>query len=343
VLVFVPGIGYVEEQWIQKGVNLLYRQGIQTGSWILIGAVLLAGAFFTLDLIWADVAAEGRWIALRKALGWRSDAVFRRVIGRALLIAALAAGLGTAIAWIVIRSTGWMLPDPRLWAALPVALIALAGLASVPPAWSASRVPPAVGIHRQAHQGRRARPMISGGLVGLAWNALARQPSRTVLAAIGSAISAALLALLLAVTLDQRGLLSGTLLGQFILQRIESYHYGIVGIGFALAALSIFNGELMSISQRRREIGLAKAVGWRTGSVAALFITEGALVGLLGGSVGSLIGLAVFVDLFGAASSSVLPIFLGTAAMAGLVGAMAAVYPAGIAARVPPAEAVRYE
>src|SRR5574341_2508076 len=50
VLVHVPGIGYVEEQWIQKGVNLIYKQGIQTGNWLLIGALLLAGALFTLDL-----------------------------------------------------------------------------------------------------------------------------------------------------------------------------------------------------------------------------------------------------------------------------------------------------
>ncbi|MFH1909447.1 MAG: hypothetical protein ABIL11_19050, partial [Chloroflexota bacterium] len=34
ILVHVPGIGYVEEQWIQKGVNLIYKQGIQSGNWL---------------------------------------------------------------------------------------------------------------------------------------------------------------------------------------------------------------------------------------------------------------------------------------------------------------------
>ena len=54
VLVHVPGIGYVEEQWIKKGVNLVYREGIQAGSWLLIGAMLIAGALFALDLTWAE-------------------------------------------------------------------------------------------------------------------------------------------------------------------------------------------------------------------------------------------------------------------------------------------------
>jgi hypothetical protein len=50
ILVHVPGIGYVEEQWIQKGVNLVYKQGIQAGNWLLLGTLLAAGGLFTLDL-----------------------------------------------------------------------------------------------------------------------------------------------------------------------------------------------------------------------------------------------------------------------------------------------------
>lgn len=350
VLVHVPGIGYVEEQWIQKGVNLSYREGIQAASWLLIGAVLFAGGLFTLDLTWADVAAEGRWIALRKAVGWRSGAVFRRVMGRALRIAALAAGMGTAGAWLVSQAGGWELPDPRLWAGVPAALLALAGLASLPPAWSASRIPPAVGLRTQGY--RRGRyiwprrgspgPATATGLAGLAWNGLARRPGRALLTALGAAVSAALLTLLLAVALDQRGFLSGTLLGEFVLQRIEPYHYAIAGIGFALAALSILNGQLMSVLERRREVGVMKAIGWRTRSVAAQFVLEGALLAAVGGAAGAAVGLAIFWALYRSLPASPAVGLLPPLA-AGLVGALAALYPARLAARVPPAQAVRYE
>ena len=170
-----------------------------------------------------------------------------------------------------------------------------------------------------------------------------RRPARTVLTGIASALSAALLVLLLAVTVQQRGLLGGTLLGEFILVRIEPFHYALVGIGLGLAALSTANGLLGSIFERRREIGLLKAVGWRTGTVAWQFVVEGMLLGLLGGAVGALLGSAVFFSLYRALSPALGWVVLVGMSLPGLVGALAALYPARVAARVPPAEAVRYE
>ncbi|MBU4224385.1 MAG: FtsX-like permease family protein, partial [Chloroflexi bacterium] len=164
-----------------------------------------------------------------------------------------------------------------------------------------------------------------------------------VLTGIASALSAALLVLLLAVTVQQRGLLGGTLLGEFILVRIERFHYTIVAIGFVLAALSTINGLLGSIFERRREIGVLKAVGWRTGDVAWLFVIEGLLLGLLGGAVGALLGSAVFLGLYRMLSPAFASVIVLGVAVPGLVGALAALYPAWVAARVLPAEAVRYE
>ena len=170
-----------------------------------------------------------------------------------------------------------------------------------------------------------------------------RRPSRTLLTATAAALSAALLVLLLAVTLDQRGMLSGTLLGDFILVRVQGFHYAIVGIGFALAALSTANGRLGSLVERRHEIGVLKAVGWRSVSVAHLFVLEGLLVGLTGGLVGALVGCGAGLLLYRQLSVAWVPTALIAMGVAGLVGALAALYPARLAAQVPPAEALRYE
>lgn len=170
-----------------------------------------------------------------------------------------------------------------------------------------------------------------------------RRPARTLLTATASALSAALLVLLLAVTLGQRGMLSGTLLGEFILVRVQGFHYAIVGIGFALAALSTANGLLGSIVERRHEIGILKAVGWRSLSVARLFVLEGLLVGLAGGLVGALLGCGAGLYLYKALSPAWAAMAAAGMGVAGLVGAVAALYPARLAARVPPAEALRYE
>ena len=343
VLVHVPEIGYVEEQWIQKGVSLVYSQGIQTGNWLLLGTLLLAGSLFTLDLTWAEVLSRRRLIALQKALGWRSRTVFTQIVGQVVMIGAIATVTGTLIALALIRILNWQ-PLPLAFViALPFVIIALCVIGSLVPAWSASRVPPVAELQRGGVRYARRQSVSVSNLWQYSWNEIKRRTTRSLLTGIASALSAALLVLLLAVTLQQRGMLGGTLLGEFILMSIERFHYVIVAIGFGLAALSTFNGLLNGILERRREIGVLKAVGWRTVSVARLFILQGLLLGMASGSLGALVGMLAYFYLYRSISSDLLLVILLGISVPGLVGALAAIYPARLAAKVPPAEAVRYE
>lgn len=343
VLVHVPGIGYVEEQWIHKGVNLTYKWGIQTGNWLLLGILLLVGSLFTFDMAWAEVLSRRRVIALQKALGWRSRTVFTQIVGQVILIGVIAVITGTLIATVLIRLLGWESIPLNLLIALPVIVIVLCAVGSLLPAWSASRVPPVAELQRGGMQYSHRHTAIVSALWSYGWSEIRRRRVRSVLTGMGSALSASLLTLLLGVTLQQRGMLGGTLLGEFILVNIEGYHYAIVAIGLGLAFLSTFNGLLGSILERRREIGVLKAIGWRTVSVARLFILQGTLLGVIGGCVGAFLGVLAFLYFYQSASTGLAAAFaLGIGAPA-LVGALAALYPARLAAQVPPAEAVRYE
>jgi len=343
ILVHVPGIGYVEEQWIQKGVNLVYKQGIQTGNWLLLETLLLAGGLFTLDLTWAEALARRRIIALQKALGWYSRTVFTQILGQIMGIGLIATTLGTLIALALIRLLGWESVPLNLLITLPLIVMGLCGIGSLVPAWSASRVPPIAEIQRGGVRYRRRAAGTISGLWSYAWNELKRRTVRSILTGLGSALSAALLTLLLGVTLQQRGMLGGTLLGEFILVNVEGYHYAIVAIGLGLAFLSTFNGLLGSILERRREIGVLKAIGWRTASIARLFIAQGLLLGMVGGSFGALAGSLAFLYFYKSASPDLALVILLGMSLPGLVGALAALYPARLAAKVPPAEALRYE
>lgn len=343
VLVHVPEIGYVEEQWIQKGVNLTYKKGIQTGNWLLLGTLLLAGGLFTLDLTWAEVLSRRRVIALQKALGWRSGSVFAQVLGQVVMICAIATVAGTLIALMLIRWLKWEAIPSNLLIGLPLLVIGLCGIGSLIPAWSASRVPPIVELQRGGVRYHRMRTNPVSSLWLYAWSEIKRRSVRSILTGLGSALSAGLLTLLLGVTLQQRGMLNGTLLGEFILVNVEGYHYAIVGIGLGLAFLSTFNGLLGSILERRREIGVLKAIGWRTSSVARLFIAQGIILGIAGGSIGALAGTLTFFYLYQSISADMMVAILLGISLPGLVGALAALYPARLAANVPPAEAVRYE
>jgi predicted lysophospholipase L1 biosynthesis ABC-type transport system permease subunit len=346
VLVHIPEIGYVEEQWIQKNVSSSYEVKVQTGHLLLLGTLLGIGGVFALDLSWADVVSRRKTIALQKALGWRSSTVFRQVLGQILLVGALAAGLGTLLAVGLSFVLNWERPSLSLSIGLPLLIVALAGIGGLYPAWLAARLPPVIGL-RRGNAGITAKlpsfHLPPSSFIVLAWQGLSRRWSRTFLGAMTATLSAALLVLMLSVTVDRQGAMNGTLLGEFILVHIEGYHYAIVGIGFGLAALSLANSLLAGVLERRREIGVLKAVGWRTGEVARLFLYEGALIGGLGGMVGAVVGVAVFVGLYETVTPNLIWIGLAGAGLPVIVGLLAALYPARIAANIPPAEAVRYE
>ena len=345
VLVHIPDVGYAEEQWIQKNVTVSYKEKVQTGHLLMLGTLLGIGGLFVLDLTWAEVVVRRRTIALQKAFGWRSSTVFLQTQGHIFLTGMIGTVLGSLLAWGLSSIFRWFTLSPATIWEVPLLIGGLTLIGGLYPAWLAVQIPPATGVRRGKVTSYPKTPLLlpTGGLSMIVWKGLLRRWSRTALGALTAALSAALLVLMLAVTVDRQGAMTGTLLGEFILVRIEGYHYTIAGLGFGLATLSLANSMLAGVMERRREIGVLKATGWKTGSVARLFLYEGVLVGVLGGVVGVAIGLGVFIGLYETASWGLVWIAMMGVVLPAVVGLLAAFYPARIAARVPPAEAVRYE
>jgi putative ABC transport system permease protein len=146
---------------------------------------------------------------------------------------------------------------------------------------------------------------------------------------------------------------------QFTYVLIFSAMTVIALVSLLVAALGIVNTMLMSVLERVREIGVMKAVGARDGHIQLIFLVEGALVGLVGGLLGLLLGWAASfpADAWvrakveqGMALQLQESIFsfpwwlqVGTPTFACLVTTLAAYYPARRAARVNPITALRHE
>ena len=132
----------------------------------------------------------------------------------------------------------------------------------------------------------------------------------------------------------------------------------IGGLALLVASIGIVNTMIMSIYERTREIGVLKAVGASSGDVRLLFVAEAALIGLMGGVVGTiggwLLGLGLNRGILAYLHWQDIPMtgtfFMITGwlvvlalSFATVVGLLAGLYPAARAARLDPLEALRYE
>jgi ABC-type antimicrobial peptide transport system permease subunit len=133
---------------------------------------------------------------------------------------------------------------------------------------------------------------------------------------------------------------------------------GIFGsLALAVAFLGIVNTLVMAILERRREIGIMKALGASDGDVKRIFFVEagsmGALGGILGVGLGWLIGRAINVGTniylvrqqIRPESFWYVPVWLVVAALTFsiVVSLFAGLYPASRAARLDPVQALRHD
>lgn len=145
------------------------------------------------------------------------------------------------------------------------------------------------------------------------------------------------------------------------LQQVFKVLYAFLGIfgslALAVASIGIVNTLVMAILERRREIGIMKAIGASDGDVKKLFFAEAGAMGVVGGIIGVVMGWAIGqVINFGTniylKSQSIPPehfwavpwwLVAFAIGFAFLVSLGSGLYPAGRAAKLDPVQALRYE
>jgi len=145
------------------------------------------------------------------------------------------------------------------------------------------------------------------------------------------------------------------LLGSFsgVLNIITAFLLSIAAISLLVGGIGIANTMYTSVLERTREIGIMKAIGARNSDILIIFLTESALLGLVGGIAGVALGILVSKTIEFIAINSLgttllqaaIPAYLviGCLLFAALIGAISGTFPAYNATKVRPVEALRYE
>ncbi len=119
---------------------------------------------------------------------------------------------------------------------------------------------------------------------------------------------------------------------------------GLGAVALLVGAIGIANIMVISVLERRDEIGLRRALGATRRHITSQFLTESALLAILGGIAGLAFGaIATWTYAHTKSEPFVLPTWalIGAPAAAFSIGTIAGLYPAANAARLSPTEALR--
>ncbi|HTY44046.1 MAG TPA: FtsX-like permease family protein, partial [Patescibacteria group bacterium] len=134
---------------------------------------------------------------------------------------------------------------------------------------------------------------------------------------------------------------------------VQGVLVGIAAISLLVGGIGIMNTMYTSVLERTKEIGTMKAVGAKNSDILQIFLFESGLLGLVGGAIGIVLGIglgkgvqyiatiALGTNLLQA--SITFPLVFGALAFSFFIGSLSGVLPALQAAKLKPADALRYE
>lgn len=127
-------------------------------------------------------------------------------------------------------------------------------------------------------------------------------------------------------------------------QTMQLFLIAIGGISLVVGSVGIMNIMIVTVTERTKEIGTLKALGYTSVDVLILFIIESIVISFIGGAIGTVLGLVISYigsSLLGISMSLSYGAIFGAILVSVIIGVVAGAYPAKRAANMNPVDALR--
>ncbi|WP_294741774.1 ABC transporter permease [uncultured Exiguobacterium sp.] len=328
-LTYLPGLkgesalGWIQQPWIKLGSSMAIFHEAKVGMSGIIASVIAVALVYVFSSNIILLYARKKEFAILLSLGWRPRQLSKLLFLEATLLGTLVA----LISWTILGSF-WLTADH------PIALsrIILIGLAGLLIYWGGTLVPMTLIRRIQPFESMRSGEVSKGrrfvraqSVLGMSINQLATYWQRTILSTIAIALPTSLFIFFLFITFRLKGVLYATWLGEYVALEVGTMHYVAMGVALLIAILTTTEIMWQNVNERKSQLAVLKATGWRNGQIRTLVLSEGLMTGLFAGIIGLLIALAMigFVyNQFPTGELGFLSVMLLLPAITGVLGAL---------------------
>ena len=343
-LTYLPGLkgesalGWVQQPWIKIGSSMAIFQEAKVGMSGVIASVIAVALVYVFSSNIILLYARKQEFAILLSLGWRPRQLSKMLFFEATLLGTFVA----LISWTILGSF-WLTTDHPI-ALIRILLIGLAGLLIY---WGGTLVPMLLIRRIQPYDSMRSGEVSKGrrlvrsqSLLGMSLNQLVTYWQRTLLSIVAIALPTSLFIFFLFVTFRLKGVLYATWLGEYVALEVGTMHYVAMGVSLLIAILTTTEIMWQNVNERKPQLAVLKATGWRDRQIRLLVLSEGLFTGFFAGIVGVLVALGLIGFVYNQFPTEELLFLSGMLAIPVVTGILGALLPAQRAVRITPNAAI---
>jgi ABC-type antimicrobial peptide transport system permease subunit len=332
-------LGWFEQPWVKLGSTTTIFDETKVGFSGVAASVIATAIVYVFASNIVSLLARRKEFAVLLAIGWRPVQLSKLITYESVLLGIFA----SLMAWVMLFTVHFTHgSDISTIHVLLIGIFGLSiyGLGAIIPAFLAGRIAPYEAMNTGEISQSSRRLGKTRGVMTMSLNYLFGKFKRNLLSIIAIALPTSLLSFFIFITFRLKGVMYTTWLGQYTAMEVGLEHYIAMGVALLISILTTAEIMWQNVSERKPELALLKAIGWRNGMIRRLIITEGILTGVLAGLLGIFITLGMIWGMYREFPYEHIGFILATGIVPVIAGLLGSIPPAENAVHISPSYGV---